>query len=91
MDELSFIRSRCESALEDIRWSNTAENSSSLTLEQALVAARNGHDAGLEHTRSLQPTSNSHNDWMDYVYLLTLLFNRNRPFRKFTILRRGLP
>ena len=88
--ELNFIRLRCESALEDIRWTNTAENASSLTLKQALVAARLGHDAGLEHTKSLQPSSTCHAEWMDYVYLLTMLFNRNRPFRKFTILRKGL-
>ena len=92
LDDKAFrdVFHRCNSALEDIRWQNNAAPSSDLTFAQALEAAKEGKDMGLSFTKSLQPQSRNHNEWMDYSLLLTMLFNRNRPFRKYTILRKGL-
>ena len=87
---LREILRRCNSALEDIRWKNNATPTSDLTLAQALEAARDGKDMGYSFTKSLQPHSRNHNEWMDYALLLTMLFNRNRSFCKYTILRIGL-
>lgn len=76
--------------MEDIRWTNTADVVGDLTLVRALEFAKNDQDAGYENTLSLQPKTDCHHEWMEYARLLTLLFNRNRVFKKFTILRYGL-
>ena len=92
LDEKAFrdVLHRCNSALEDIRWENNAAPTSDLSFAQALEAARDEKDMGYSFTKSLQPQSRNHNEWMDYALLLTMLFNRNRPFCKYTILRIGL-
>ena len=88
--ELSHIRHKCNMAIEDIVWFHDAEIPGNLTMDKALEVAMSGKDMGLIVTRALQPSSNSYHAWMDYAHLLTMLFNRGRPFKKFSILRTGL-
>lgn len=88
--ELRPIRSRCDRALGEICWKYDATTADSLTLPRALEAAKIGKDMGLESTRSLQPLTDNYNDWMDYAFMLTILYNRNRSFKKYTILRKEL-
>ena len=88
--ELEYISHKCEMAMEDIKWTSTAIITGDLSLAKALEAARTNQDVGYEKTLALQPTNGSHHEWMDFVFLLTMLFNRDRAFKKFTILRNGL-
>ena len=88
--ELSRTRHKCAMALEDINWVHDAEITGSLTMDKALEEAMNGRDLGLLVTRSFEPSTESFHAWMDYAYLLTMLSNRERPFKKFSILRTGL-
>ena len=89
-NEFRRVSHRCEMAMEDIKWTNTADFTGDLTLNRAVEFAKNGQDAGYENTLSIQPKTACHHEWMEFARLLTLLFNRNREFKKFTILRNGL-
>lgn len=81
--------SKCRVACTNIIWDASAPFLPNLTLKEALHMAKNGENLNQSTAKKLEPTTNNHNDWMDYAHILTIEYNKNRTERKYTILRIG--
>ena len=82
------IKDKCLDALNDINWKGQVAFNQQTTVEIAIKLAQEGLDGGLEGTYQLQPDDLNFHNWMQYAFLCTILYNRNRSTRKYTILRK---
>ena len=82
-----MVKDRCLAALNDIVWMDQLQFTDQTTIAVAIEYARQGLDGGLEGTFQLQPTDLDFHEWMQFAYLCTLLYNRNRNEKRYTILR----
>ena len=57
------------------------------TVKEAIAEIKDGKDIGWQQTWRLMPTSACYHDWMDFAFLLTLIYNRDNEPKRFTILR----
>ena len=87
--EFERTRDSCNWALTRITWKNNATVDAAQSRSKALLAANNGMDPGHDKTRSLAPQTMLYHEWMQYAHLLTILYNRDRAEKRFTILRKG--
>ena len=87
-NDVTRLREKCNNAINDINWTNTADLTN-CDYKRALQLAREGQDGGPTATKRFEPTNNNHHKWMKYAHLLTVLYNRNRSVKRFTILRKG--
>ena len=82
------VKSKCLDALNDIKWSEQVNFTPETTINDAIELALQGLDGGMEGTYQLQPDGLQFHEWMQYAYLCTILYNRNRSLRRYTILRK---
>ena len=83
------VKDKCLDALNDITWMGQIEFDQQTTITTAIELAQQGLDGGLEGTYNLQPTDLNFHEWMQFAYLCTILYNRNRTIKKYTILRKA--
>ena len=81
------VKDKCLNSLNDIQWRNHINFTKHTTIESAIELARQGLDGGLEGTFQLQPQDLDFHCWMQFASLCTILYNRNRTNKKYTILR----
>ena len=86
-DTAEDVKDKCLNALNDIKWMNHINFDEDATVEYAIELARQGLDGGLEGTFQLQPRDLNFHCWMQFAHLCTILYNRNRTIKKYTILR----
>lgn len=86
-EDLQRIQADCNQAITRITWSYNADLSNCISIKQAIQLAREGYDGGPEALEIFKPKTKVFSEWMDYVHLLTVYYNRNKEIRKFTILR----
>ena len=67
-----------------IKWNElgTAKNIAEATREAVA-----GRDLGWEQTRKLMPNNYDHHHWMNFAHLLTVLYNRDKELKRFSIIR----
>ena len=82
------VKEKCLDALNEINWMGQVTFTPETTIDGAIELALQGLDGGLEGTYELQPTGLQFHEWMQYAYLCTILYNRNRSIRRYTILRK---
>ena len=83
-----MVKDKCLDILNDINWKEQVNFTDETTIDGAIELALEGLDGGLEGTYRLQPDDLQFHKWMRYAYLCTILYNRNRQQRRFTILRK---
>ena len=83
-----MVKDKCLETLNDIDWKGQVSFNTQTTIETAIELAQQGLDGGLEGTYQLQPDDLNFHSWMQYAFLCTILYNRNRAIRKYTILRK---
>ena len=87
--EKKSILEKCHQAMLDTSWFNNVSFKADCTILQAIQAARDSKDAGLQGALQLTPTSNNFHEWMNYVHLITIYYNVGKTTKKYTILRIG--
>ena len=88
-EEITFFKRKCHDAMESINWNCNTPLLPNLTTIEALVMARAGDMFNKTTVELLEPQDGEYNEWMNFVHLLTILYNRNRTYKKYTILRTG--
>ena len=83
-----MVKDKCLEALNDINWKGQVSFNRQTTIETAIELAQQGLDGGLEGTYQLQPDDLDFHRWMQFAFLCTILYNRDRDTRKYTILRK---
>ena len=89
-DELTDIKMKCQEAILNITWRRNADPADCTTVTRALQLARNGFDGGPTALDQLQPNTNSFEEWMNFVHLVTVYYNHDKKLKKFTILRKRI-
>ena len=88
--EKAAIENKCNEFICLIEWRNNAAPGDCINIERALQSARKGCDGGPEAVTNLKPKTNSHSDWMNFVHLLTVYYNRGKSVKRYTILRKRI-
>ena len=88
-EEIAFFKNKCHAAINDIKWDPEAQLLPQLTTTTALSMARAGDNFRKSDVIKLEPQNTKYEEWMNFVHLLTILYNRNRKNKKYTILRNG--
>ena len=88
-EELAFIQKKCQEAITDITWDPEANLMPNITLSEAREMAKVGKIFHKDTILRLEPQNAKYAEWMNFVHLLTILYNRNRIYKKYTILRTG--
>ena len=57
------------------------------TVADAIQEIKSGKDIGWHNTWLLQPQSDCHHAWMEFAFLITLIYNRDATKKRYTILR----
>lgn len=88
-EELIFIKQKCKEAILSITWDQDANQLPNITLLEARERAKVGEVFHKDTILHLEPKSKKYADWMNFVHLLTMLYNTSRTNKKYTILRTG--
>ena len=59
------------------------------TVADAIQEIKSGKDIGWHNTRLMTPSTDDHHAWMEFAYLITLIYNRDAANKRYTILRIG--
>ena len=74
--------------LEELKTSITwNELGNASNIAEATCEAMAGRDLGWEKTRNLMPANYDHHHWMNFAHLLTVLYNRDKEIKRFSIFR----
>ena len=88
--EITIFKKKCQEAIKDIQWSHGTPFQPNITIVEALKMARNGEQFCKETIDNLEPKGENHAEWMNFIHLLTILYNRNKEIKKYTILRKRM-
>ena len=84
---VQWIIDKCMEAINQIEWIENVQYDDNVTVSVATNLARRGFDGGKDAILQLQPAENDFGGWMAYAELCTVLYNRGRTTKKYTILR----
>ena len=84
---VQWIKDKCLEALNSVEWVENVQYEANVTVSIATNLARRGFDGGKEAVLCLQPAEDDFGSWMAYAGLCTVLYNRGRTTKKYTILR----
>ena len=84
---VQWIKDKCMEALDHVDWIDNVRYPEDVTVGVATRLARQGLDGGKTAVLQLRPKNDDFGGWMAYAGLCTVLYNRGRASKKYTILR----